>query len=212
MPERDVLDVFNASLGMVGVQQAASANEQTANADICRMFYKSAFNWTLIEVPWVDAHKKARLAQSDDDDPSQSDGYLYDKPSDFQRLWEGPGSITPMDAYEEGSYIRSSYPPELPVSYLRSMSLDEVSESFIDILQLQLAAYIKPRFDKGQVGANALSMRTIDAMIDHRVNRAKVIEKNRGRRRPRQPDVTTIGRDPFVRPDLIARGSGFYTG
>lgn len=200
MPEGvKVLDVMNAALQLCGVQQAADPAEQKANTDICRTFYRTVYSRTLRRVPWGFARFDARLEQSDDEDPLTDSGtYLYDLPGDFERLWVWGDALTPKGTILSGTWLRSACPPELPVTYLRSATLAQVNDTFVDLLQVALAAKIKPRFSKGRVSAESFSQQSLNAM-ERAMRREAWAEELKQSDNSGMQDVTTFGRDPYTR-------------
>ena len=166
----DEVQVYNAALAMVGVASISDERSGQAGAVVCRQWYPAALRHTQTTVPWLQAHRKVELAESAVTDPLANtqtmveNTYLYDLPADFLQLWTWAGSVTPADVQREGNMLRSACVPPMPLSYMRALSLEEADARFVELLELRLAEYVKPRFSKENVSGDSLTLQTIMGM------------------------------------------------
>lgn len=199
---RITLDICNGALTLVGTQLLPNLQEDNAQGYACRAFFDTAFSRTLTRVPWLFARKNVELEESEDEDTltqTMRGSHLYRKPADFERMWTWRGGITPDDARVEGTHIRSYHNPPMPLTYIRRATVDEVPQTFIEIVQVILAESIKPRFSKGQVSADALSQRELSAKSMELIREASAIE------------LSQISQPESVGAEQVGRGYGSFT-
>lgn len=201
--EELTLNIYNAALAMVGTQLLSSPKADNAQGFACRAFGGVSYNRAHTRVPWNFAMMHTMLLEADGERVSLGQGqgmvWRWPKPDDYLRGWTWAGSRTPSGVVVTGNVIEGRCYPPVTFTYMRKVPVTEVSDTFIEIVQVLLAEAIKPRFEKTKVNADALTLRQITGLGRELIREAQSIE------------LAQIPQPELLGAEMAGRGFGYYT-
>lgn len=140
------LDLFNQSLGLLGIEALTSPDAATREADACRTHFQHSLDWLLMEHPWGCTMQRRTLAEIANPDPSGWD-YAYQLPTDppvfrvLSLLDEDSGAELAYPWKKEGSVLLTNASPAY-ILYQGRVEVEDLDTHVAEVLKFRLAAAI----------------------------------------------------------------------
>lgn len=162
------VDIWNLALHLVGGSSVVDPNEDSTEADLCRLHYPFALDFVLESQDWNFAVKRIEIAESSDVEPVFTFQSSFKIPSDSVRVievWDTKRgnqnnryTNNTLQWQQEGEYISANTSEQVWVRYIeRVEDPNRFSSSFASALSTYLAYRLAiPISDNRQLKADLL--------------------------------------------------------